>query len=348
MDPRPPDPAPAPAQSHRSDAVTAEGDATSTDVTTDRLLTAYAWMTLTRHLDEAIRTLWLTGRGVGGTFNQRGHEAISVGAALSLGPDDVVAPMHRDLGCYLVRGMTPRRLVAQQLGRATGVTGGRDANIHGCGDLSLGIIGFISHLPQSLPVAVGAAWAFAHRGEERVVLTFTGDGGAVTGLYAESLNLAALRRAPVVVVVENNRYAYSTPLEEHSANPDIAARTRALGVATVEVDGNEVATVLEAADAAVAEARGGGGPRVIVAHTMRMLGHAIHDGADYVPAELLAAWEARDPVARLRSRLTGSGVAPEELDRLDADARARVDDAVEYALASPWPDPATVTDGVWA
>ncbi len=313
-----------------------------------RLVTAFGWMVLTRRLDEAIRTLWLTGRGVGGTFNQRGHEAISVGTGLCLGDDDVVAPMHRDLGCYLVRGMTPRRILAQQLGRATGVTRGRDANIHGCGDLDLGIIGFISHLPQSLPVAVGAACAFAHRGEDRVAVTFTGDGGAVTGLYAESLNLAALRRVPLVVVVEDNRYAYSTPLEQHSANPDIGARTRALGVEAVDVDGNDVEAVMEQVGAAVAAARAGGGPRVVVAHTMRMLGHAIHDGAGYVPPELLAEWEARDPLTRLRSRLVGLGVADDELERLDADARSRVDDAVEFALSSPWPDPAEVAEGVWA
>lgn len=312
------------------------------------LLAAYRWMRLTRTVDEAIRTLWLTGRGVGGTFNQRGHEAISVAAGLCLGPDDVVAPMHRDLGTYLVRGVSARRLLAQQLGRATGVSGGRDANIHGAGDLSLGVIGFISHLPQSLAVTVGAAMAFAHRGEPRVALTLTGDGGSITGLYAESLNLAALHDAPAVVVVEENRYAYSTPLAQHSANPDIAARSRALGVPAVDCDGTDVAAVLDAVGAAVDRARAGGGPGVVVAHCMRMDGHAIHDGAEYVPPELLEEWARRDPVQRLRDRLAELGTEAAVLDAVDAEARRVTHDAVAFAESSPWPDPDTVTDGVYA
>ncbi|MDW3219073.1 MAG: thiamine pyrophosphate-dependent dehydrogenase E1 component subunit alpha [Acidimicrobiales bacterium] len=312
------------------------------------LVAAYRWMRLTRDVDEAIRTLWLTGQGVGGTFNQRGHEAVSVGPALCLDEDDVVAPMHRDLGAYLVRGMTPHRLLAHQLGRATGPSGGRDANIHGCGDVDLGIIGFISHLPQSLPVAVGAAMAFKLRGEDRVAMTWTGDGGAVTGLFAESLNLAALDKAPVVIVVENNQYAYSTPIEQHSANPDIAARARAHGVHAVDVDGNDVEAVHHVSRKAVNRARNGGGPTVIVAATMRMLGHAIHDGFEYVPQGLLEKWERRDPIDRLLVRLREEGVEQERIDRIDADVAAEVADALAFAHESPWPDPATVTDGVWA
>jgi len=315
---------------------------------TEQLLTAYRWMRLTRTVDEAIRTLWLTGKGVGGTFNQIGHEAISVGSAMGLRPDDVVAPMHRDLGAYLVRGMTPRRLLAQQLGRATGVSGGRDANIHGCGDLDLGIIGFISHLPQSLPVAVGAAMAFRHRHDPRVALTFTGDGGATTGLFSESLNLAALESAPVVVVVENNQYAYSTPIASHSANPDIAARARGIGVEAVDIDGNDIEVVLHTVGSAIDAARGGAGPRVVVANTMRMLGHAIHDGAEYVSPELLTQWKQRDPVDMLEAKLRSLGTTDHQIEEINTETRTEVDDAVEFALDSPMPDPATVAHGVWA
>ena len=134
-----------------------------------------------------------------------------MGAGYALGPDDVVAPMHRDLGCYLLRGLTPRRIFANLLGRATGVTAGRDANLHGLGDLSLSIIGFISHLPHSLPVALGVAMSFVYRHEPRVALTFTGDGASSTGLFHETLNMAAVWNAPFVLIVENNQYAYSTP-----------------------------------------------------------------------------------------------------------------------------------------
>lgn len=312
------------------------------------LISAYRWMRLTRTLDEAIRTLWLTGKGVGGTFNQRGHEAISVGAAMCLGPDDVIAPMHRDLGAYLVRGITPRRLLAQQLGRATGVSAGRDANIHGCGDLDLGVIGFVSHLPQSLPVAVGAAMAFRDRGESRVALTFTGDGGSITGLFAESLNLAALESAPVVIIVEDNKYAYSTPITAHSANTDIAARARAFGVDAIDVDGNDIEIVIASVSDATMAARRGDGPTVIVAHTMRMLGHAIHDGAEYVPDKLLAEWTRRDPLDAIRHTLESHHVKADQLDRIDEAVRSEVDDAVEFALTSPWPDLSTIEAGVWA
>jgi len=315
---------------------------------TEKLLTAYRWMRLTRTVDEAIRTLWLTGKGVGGTFNQIGHEAISVGSAMGLRPDDVVAPMHRDLGAYLVRGMTPHRLLAQQLGRATGVSGGRDANIHGCGDLDLGIIGFISHLPQSLPVAVGAAMAFRHRHDPRVALTFTGDGGAITGLFSESLNLAALESAPVVIVVENNQYAYSTPVAAHSANIDIAARAQAIGVESADVDGNDLEAVLSTVGAAIDAARDGAGPRVVVAKTMRMLGHAIHDGAEYVPPELTTEWKQHDPIDMLEARLRAVGTTDDQIDAINTETRAEVDEAVEFALLSPMPDPATVESGVWA
>jgi TPP-dependent pyruvate/acetoin dehydrogenase alpha subunit len=312
------------------------------------LVVAYRWMRLTRAVDDTIRNLWLTGEGVGGTFNQRGHEAISVGAALCLADDDVIAPMHRDLGAYLVRGISPRRLLAHQLGRATGVSRGRDANIHGCGDLSLGIIGFVSHLPQSLPVAVGAAMAFRHRGEPRVALTFTGDGGSITGLYTESLNLAALDRAPVVIVVENNQYAYSTPVAAHSANPDIADRSRATGVHAVDVDGNDVVAVHHAVRAAVNRARNGGGPTVVVAETMRMLGHAIHDGFEYVPDELLEQWHERDPLKALERRLAEADVDAITLRGIDDDVAAVVADATAFARESPWPDPARIEAGVWA
>jgi len=114
----------------------------------------YAWMRLTRVFDETMVAMWKSGRGVGGAFSQRGHEAISVGAGLALGPEDVVAPMHRDLGTYLVRGMEPERIFGNLLGKATGTTRGRDANLHGMGDLDLGIIGFISHIPQALPASL--------------------------------------------------------------------------------------------------------------------------------------------------------------------------------------------------
>ncbi len=312
-------------------------------------LELYRWMSLTRRLDDAVMALWKQGRGVGGVFSGRGHEAISVGTGMALGPDDVVAPMHRDLGTYLVRGMTIERIVGNLLGRATGVTRGRDANLHGMGDLSLGIIGFVSHLPQSMPTTLGVAMAFRHRAEARVALTFVGDGGTTAGAFHETLNMAALYRAPFVLVIENNQYAYSTPLHQQTAVMDFAAKARAHGVRALTVDGNDIEAVHAAVAEAIERARAGGGPSAIEAVTMRMRGHAIHDGAEYVPAELLAEWERRDPLLVFGRRLIERGDAtPQTLDAIDAECGSQVGAAISHAEAAPMPDPAEVERGVYA
>ena len=318
-------------------------------LTNEQRIELYRWMRLTRTLDDRIVAMWKQGRGVGGTFSGKGHEAIAVSGGFATAPDDIVAPMHRDLGCYLVRGMSPRRIVANQLGRATGVTRGRDANIHGLGDLSLGLIGFISHLPQSMPAALGAALAFSYRGEERAALAFCGDGASSTGLFHETLNLAAVRVAPFVVLVENNQYAYSTPLHQQMAVDDIADRAKAHGVQATIIDGNDVEAVYSATRSAMDRARSGAGPTLIECKTMRMLGHAIHDGAEYVPADLLDTWAKRDPIDNYERLLRREWVLDDGLvASILHDCVAETDDAVEFAEASELPDPATVADGVFA
>lgn len=318
-------------------------------LTREQKLELFYWMQLTRTYDDTLVSLWKQGRGVGGTFSQRGHEAISVGAGFALEPDDVVAPMHRDAGCYFLRGITPRRMFASQLGRATSINRGRDANLHGCGDLDFNIIGFISHLPQSLPVALGAAMNFQYRDEPGVAMTFVGDGSSSAGLFHETLNLATVQRAPFVLIVENNQYAYSTPLSQQMAVEDIAARAAGYGIPAEIVDGNDVEEVYRATQSAVDRARAGEGPSLIECKTMRMLGHAIHDGAEYVPRELLEKWEARNPVRCYAERLVGEGVCDQaEIDEIRHRCEVEITDAVEYAEASPWPDPATVEEGVYA
>jgi pyruvate dehydrogenase E1 component alpha subunit len=317
-------------------------------MTLDARLATYYWMQLTRTFDERMLALWKQGRGVGGTFSQRGHEAIAVGAASALAPDDVVSPMHRDLGAFLVRGLTPREIFGNLLGRDTGITRGRDANLHGMSSLDRGIIGFISHLPHSLPVALGVAMSFRYRGEPRVAMAFTGDGASNSGLYHEVLNMAGVYKAPLVIVVENNQYAYSTPCQTASCVASIAAHAAGYGLQTTTVDGNDVDVVHAAAAEAVDRARAGGGPSLIEAQTLRMLGHAVHDGAEYVPRELLAAWEARDPVVAYRRKLAAEGAGEQQLEAIERRCRDEVEDAVAFAESSPWPDPATVTHGVYA
>jgi pyruvate dehydrogenase E1 component alpha subunit len=319
------------------------------ELTREQKLELFYWMCLTRTYDDTMVAYWRQGKGLGGVFSQRGHEAISVAAGYALEPDDVVAPMHRDLGCFFVRGMTPRRVFAQMLGRATGVSGGRDVNMHGVGDMNLNLIGFISHLPHSLPVAVGVAMSFTYRKEKRVAMTFVGDGSASEGLFHESLNLASIHNAPFVLIAENNQYAYSTPLSQQMRVEDIANRAAAYGIPGLIVDGNDVEAVYAVVKEAVERARAGGGPTLIECKTMRMMGHAIHDGAEYVPRELLEAWEKRNPILLYERKLLDEGVADQiEIDEIRQRCEVEVTDAIDFAEKSPFPDAATVTDGVYA
>lgn len=306
-------------------------------------------MTLTRAFDDAMVAMWKQGRGLGGAFSQRGHEATSVAAGMALGPEDVVAPMHRDLGTYLVRGMTPDRIFGNLLGRTTGPTRGRDANLHGIGDLDLGIIGFVSHIPQALPTTLGVAMAFKMRRQPRVALTTVGDGGFTSGATHETLNMASLYQAPFVLIIEDNKYAYSTPLNQQMRSARFAEKVAAYDIPAVRVDGNDFEAVYAAVSVAVDRAREGGGPAVVEADTMRMLGHAIHDGAEYVPRELLETWERRDPVRAMRSRLADEGILTEDqLGAIDRTAHEKIQTAIAAAENAPLPDPATLHDGVYA
>lgn len=319
------------------------------ELTLDQKIEVYYWMRLTRTLDDMAVALWKQGRGVGGMFSQRGHEAISVGTGYALAPEDVVAPMHRDMGCYLLRGMTSRRILSNLLAREAGFSRGRDANMHGAGDLSLNIVGFISHLPQSVPVALGVAMSFRYRQEPRVCLTYIGDGSTSAGLFHEVMNMASLYSAPYVLVVENNQYAYSTPLSQQMKIPDIVRRADGYGMPGVVVDGNDVEAVYRVTKEAVERARSGGGPTLIEAKTMRMMGHAIHDGAEYVPRELLAEWEKRNPVLCFEQKLLEEGVLDQvEVDEIKHRCQVEIQDAIDFAESAPWPDPATVEDGVYA
>ena len=306
-------------------------------------------MRLARAVDDRCHVLHKQGRLPGSTFSQLGHEAIAVGAAWALGPGDIVAPMHRDLGAYLVRGMTPGRVFAQHMGRVGAPSRGRDVNTHGLGDLSLGIYGYVSHLPQSMPTALGAAFAFRYRSEDRVAMTWYGDGSSSEGGAHETLNLASVLRAPVVFLLENNGYAFSTPVERQCAVRDIAERAAGYDIPFEIIDGNDVEAVWRASKTAVERARRGEGPTLIECKTMRMRGHAIQDPGTYVPEKLLEEWRARDPIDRLEAKLLEEGTLTDgDREALGRRIAEEIDAAVEWAEASPWPDPATQRDGVFA
>jgi pyruvate dehydrogenase E1 component alpha subunit len=277
-----------------------------------------------------------------------GQEAVSVGAAVTLDAGDVIVPSHRDLGAHLVRGIEPKEVLAQYLGRLDGLSRGRDGNVH-FGDIGRGDIAFLSPMADGIPVAAGVALGLRRQGKGRVAMTWFGEGAACRGDFHEGVNLAAVLRVPVVFVCNNNQFAYSTPLGRQTLVPDIALRAAGYGIPGVTVDGNDVLAVYRAAREAVERARRGEGPTLIECKTMRIRGHSEHDDASYVPKALLEAWRDKDPVRLYEARLQGWGL----LDELRiADVTRRIADELEAALAwaeaSPFPDPKDVEQGVYS
>ena len=307
------------------------------------------WMMLTRRVDDRCESLFKQGKFPAGIFTQTGHEAISVGSSILLEEGDAIAPMHRDLGAYLVRGMSPGRIFAQAMGRTGGPSGGRDVNTHGLGDISLRIFGYVSHLPQSMGVALGAAFSFLYRKEDRVAMTYFGDGASSEGGCHEALNLAAVLTAPVIFILENNHYAYSTPLEKQCRVENLAIRAEGYGIPGVTIDGTDVLEIMKATGEAVERARGGGGPSLIECKNLRLKGHAIHDPASYVPADLMAYWKERDPVDLFRKRLEEDGTLDEKtIQSIHSRIEEEVEEGVQWAEASPWPEAGTLEEDVFA
>jgi len=320
----------------------------STEIKRADLLEMYYYLRLTRTLEDRITALYRQGRIVGGVYTSNGMEAISVGYASALERDDVIAPFHRDMGAFLIRGITPGEVVAQYLGKRTGPTKGKDCNVH-IGDLKRGVIGFVSHLADNLPVATGVALAFRLRGESRVVVTNTGDGGTSRGDFHEAMNFAAVRKLPVVFFCNNNQYAYSTPLNLQMAIHDVMDRSKAYGMPGEIVDGNDVAAVHLAAKRAIQRARTGEGPTFIECKTMRMHGHSEHDSAKYVPRELLEEWKKKDPILKAERLLKGLGYADEAAFREVGERAAKeVEEGVAFAERSPLPEGREALDGVFA
>jgi TPP-dependent pyruvate/acetoin dehydrogenase alpha subunit len=305
-------------------------------------------MCLSRAIEDAAWQLAGQGRLVGRLYTGHGQEAIPVGSASCLEDGDVIAPMYRDLGAHLVRGVEPWEVFAQYMGRAGSSNGGKDSGLH-IGDMSRGIIGMISVLPDSLPVAMGVALAFKIRGQDRVAMTWLGEGATSTGPFHEAVNMAAVQKLPLVVVVENNQWALSTPTHMEYAASRIADRALGYGIPGVQVDGNDVEAVYAAAAGAVERARAGEGPTLIEAVTMRMRGHSIIDGAEYVPPSQLEAWAKRDPIVQYRAVLTAEGLWDQAQEAAQA---ARIADAVEAAIAiaesMPEPVAADAATGVFA
>jgi TPP-dependent pyruvate/acetoin dehydrogenase alpha subunit len=301
------------------------------------------YMLLMRATEERALTLYRQGKVPGSYYDGRGQEAISVGASFVLGPRDRTCILHRDLGAHLVRGVRPGRVLAQMMGRAGGITGGRDGNMH-FGDRELGAVGMVSMLPDMALVTCGLALAFQMRKEPRVAMTWFGEGSTANGQWHEAMNVAAVRKLPAVFMLENNQFAYSTP-NDHEFAVDVVKRAEGYGFPGVKVDGNDVEAVFYAAAEACERARTGGGPTLIECETMRMHGHGAHDDMRYVPKELFEVWEKRDPIDRYEKKLADDGI---DIEDIRASVKEEIERETEWALQQEMPDPSTARDGVFA
>jgi len=299
-------------------------------------------------VEERLGLLYRTGKVVGGLYTSLGQEAISVGTACALEPEDWVGPMIRNLGTMLVRGVRPREVFTQYCARATSPTGGRDGNTH-FGDLGRRIVAPISHLGAVIPVMAGIALAAKRRGERIVAMTYIGDGGTSTGDFHEGLNMAAVLELPLVLIVENNGYAYSTPTSRQTKVPDLVVKADGYGIPGEIVDGNDVLAVYDATKRAVDFARDGGGAVMLEMKTFRMKGHAEHDDAKYVPAELFEEWRRKDPLLRYDRVLEEEGILDaREREFRTAELKTEIDADADFAVGSPTPDPDFAFGRVWA
>jgi TPP-dependent pyruvate/acetoin dehydrogenase alpha subunit len=310
-----------------------------TALANEQLLELYRWLQLTRLVEERLVNLYRQTKVVGGVFRSLGQEATAVGTAYALHKQDFIAPLIRDLGAVLVKGIRPREIFAQYMAKAWGPSEGRDLNIH-FGDMEKGFIGPISHLGDMIPVMTGIVLAARMQKKDAVAVAYIGDGGMSTGAFHEGLNFAAVQKLPLIIVAEHNWYAYSTPTAKQTAVANLADKAAGYGIPGYVVDGNDVVACYEVMKRAADFARGGGGAVLIEAKTYRRKGHAEHDDQRYIPAGELEHWERRDPLDRFHRHLMSKGVAtPEKLDEITADVRREIEEDSAWAESSPMPDP---------
>jgi len=315
----------------------------------DRLKEMLHLLKLARYFDERMEALYRQGRLPGAIYSGRGQEGTHVGAAFPLEPADSLFVTHRDLTAQLTKGLDLHRVMAQYWGRIDGYLRGRDGNSH-IGDWDgHRTFAVISHLPIAYPVAVGAALAYKRAGDRRVALAICGDGATSNGRWHEAINTSSVFQLPVVWVVNNNQFAYSTPNPVEFHTPTIAERGAAYGIPGVRVDGADVLEVYETVLAAVERAREGGGPTLVESVSLRWRGHAGHDPANYMPPELLERYMAeKDPVRNFEERLLADGVVnKEDIEAMAARIEQEFQEGYDFALASPFPEPGDVTKGVW-
>src|SRR6516162_11589720 len=317
-------------------------------LTPDQLLDMFYWLKLIRAFDERLSVLVKQGKVRSGVYTGIGQEAIIVGTCYALRKEDFICPLHRDLGSFLMKGVSPRTMMAQMFAKETGLSKGRDSALHS-GVNELGIFGNTSMLGANLPVAAGLALTFKMEQTDNVVIAYFGEGASNTGDFHEALNFAGVQQLPVVFICENNQYAYSVPLEKSMAIDDVAIRAEGYGFDGVAINGNDVLAVYQASLGAIARARSGGGPTLIECKTYRWHGHSEHDKAFYRTDEELAMWKSRDPIPTFTTYLRARHVLTEEKKaEIELRVAKTIDEAVEYAMNAPDPDAGDAVTDLYA
>ncbi|MFA6470031.1 MAG: thiamine pyrophosphate-dependent dehydrogenase E1 component subunit alpha [Bacteroidota bacterium] len=318
------------------------------NLTKEQYLHLYYFMLLTRAFEEAILKLYRQGKIVGGAYTGNGNEATAVGSAFALETKDYLFPMHRDMGAHLVKGQSLRHLMLQHLGRGNSLSKGRDGTGH-YADPSLKIYGNISHLGAMIPMAAGVALASKLRKEKAVVMTYIGDGGSNVGDVHESLAMASVMKLPLILIIENNQFAYSTPVAKQKAMEKYSDRAAGYGIPGVTIDGTDIELVYKTCKTAVERARASEGPTLIESVTMRMHGHSAHDGAEYVPKTLLVEWKKKDPVQRIEKLLQDKKILTSTIkEEYEKKVFLELEDAVQFAIDSPYPPAEDAAIGVYA
>src|SRR5438034_454757 len=314
----------------------------------EQLLEMFYWLKLIRAFDERLSVLVKQAKVRSGVYTGIGQEAIIVGTCFGLRKEDHICPLHRDLGSFLMKGVEPRVMMSQMFGKATGLSKGRDSALHS-GVNELGIFGNTSMLGANLPVAAGLGLTFKMERTDNVVIAYFGEGASNTGDFHEGLNFAGVQRLPIVFVCENNLYAYSVPIEKSMAIDDVADRAESYGFDGVSINGNDVLAVYQSTQGALARARNGEGPTLIECKTYRWHGHSEHDKAFYRTDEELEMWKSRDPIPTFTTYLKGLHVLSDEKEKEIVDRVAKtIDEAVEFAMNAPDPQPGDAVSDLYA
>src|SRR5277367_5305628 len=317
-------------------------------LTRDQYLELYYFMRLDRQLEERLARLHRQNKIIGGVYSSLGQEAVSVGTAYALEKRDWLAPMIRNIGALMVKGFKPRDIFTQHMGKYTSPTQGKDGTSHFGDHKDRHVVSPISMLGDLIPVMTGVAMAGRYLGQNIVAMTWIGDGGSSTGVFHEGLNFAAVQHAPFVLVLENNQWAYSTPVKRQVPIANLADRAKAYGIGSYIVDGNDVVAVYSTTKEAVDRARAGEGPILIEAKTFRRRGHAQHDPAEYVPKDMFEYWKQRDPIELYEKFLLGKKLLDAATKKeLETKMDALLTKDRDFAEASPMPPPELAEKGVY-